>query len=220
LREQAHDIWSAQAIVCVPNVLAARGDIAALQAMIGDVDVPGGWAAVEQAAKVARAVRLRESGRADEIDAEQTRDAVLAVITSAVSDLPPQFAEAVDCLLAAGRPELVQELLDRIDALEPAELIPLLEAEASRARARLAVLGGDRENAQRWYKRAVSAFREFATPFHLARAQLEYAELLASPGGDSGESVALRDEAIKTFEALDAKPWLERAEVLGSVVAA
>src|SRR5262249_30933789 len=90
----------------------------------------------------------------------------------------------------------------------------------ARARARLAARSGDTDQAVRWFKRAVSSFREFTTPFHLARAQLEYAELLASIAGGAEEAAALRDEAVGVFEALRAKPWLERAYALGSAVAA
>ena len=65
-------------------------------------------------------------------------------------------------------------------------------------------------------KRAIDLFRELSTPFYLARAQLQYAELL----GDTPDGRAIRDEAAATFEALGAVPWLTRARSLASEVVA
>ena len=108
------------------------------------------------------------------------------------------------------------ELLERVDALKPVQLLPLLDAEAARARARLAAFRDDLAEAQKWFRRSIDLFRELGTPFYLARAQVQYAELL----GDDADARALRDEAAATFETLGAAPWLERARALGSAVPA
>ena len=139
---------------------------------------------------------------------------------SAESGVPVLFAEGVDCAFAAGRADVVEELLARVDALKPAQLIPLLDAEAARARARLAAARGEDQLADQWFRRAIDLFTELATPFHLARAQLEYAELLAIAGRPEAEIGRQRDEAAAVFTALRAKPWLARAAALGSRVAA
>jgi class 3 adenylate cyclase/tetratricopeptide (TPR) repeat protein len=219
LREQGHDLWASQTIVSLPHVLAARGDTEQLTGLVDDIGAERGWAAVASAGKVAHAVMLRETGHAAE-SVQEAGEAMLETLETAVSDVPWQFAETVECAFAAGRPEVVDELLERIDALAPSELIPLLEAEAVRARGRLAAHRGDSEEAERWFRRATHLFLELATPFYLARAQLEFAELLASREGDGAETAALRDEATNVFEELRARPWLDRARSLRSAVAA
>jgi hypothetical protein len=134
--------------------------------------------------------------------------------------VPFEFAETVECAFAAGQPEVVEELLERVEALKPAQVAPLLEAEVARARARLAAHAGRADEAERWFKAAVQHLRELGTPFCMARAQLQYAEVLAGTTGRDGEVAALRDEASETFEVLGARPWLDRARALGSAVAA
>jgi tetratricopeptide (TPR) repeat protein len=123
----------------------------------------------------------------------------------------------VDCAFAAGELDRVQQLIRAVDGFKPAQLLPLLEAEATRARARLAAHSGDLQAADELFRRAVALFRELETPFYLARAQLEYAELLVRSGRDGPD---LRGEATLVFGALDAKPWLERARRLETAVAA
>jgi tetratricopeptide (TPR) repeat protein len=179
---------------------------------------PSGWAETDVSRPVERALLLRAAGRVD-YSVPEVRDAVISMMEIAVSHVPLVFSDAVDCAFAAAQPGAVQELIDRVDALPPSQLLPLLEAEAARARARLAVSRGEREDAEHWYKRAVHLFDELATPFYLARAQLEYAELLAQDGDDAAAG-ALHDEAARVFESLDARPWLERAQALVSEVAA
>ncbi len=219
LREQANDIWTAQALVAMPMVFAARGDQAGLQALLQSVGGDGGWSVVNHAAALCQAMLMRETGRAVEA-VDDAVAAVLGVIEIAESGVPTMFAEGVDCAFAAGRTDIVEELLARVDALKPAQLLPLLDAEAARARARLAALRGEDQVAEQWFRRAIDLFTEFATPFHLARAQLEYAELLASTDRPEAEIAKPRDEAAALFADLKAEPWLERAAELGSRVAA
>jgi hypothetical protein len=99
-------------------------------------------------------------------------------------------------------------------------MLPLLEAEATRARARLAAHRGEPESADRGFRRAIKMFGELQTPFYLARAQLEYAELLSATSRDAARVEALRGEAAAVFEAVGARPWLERAATLRPAVAA
>ncbi len=219
VRGGAQDIWAAQAFVLLPYVLSARGELDALQALFDELGSSFGWPDVEAQARLGRAMILRDTQRAGE-SVSLAQDTFDSAAESGVSHIPFEFAEAVDCALAADDPAVARALIERVDGLKPAQLLPLLEAEASRARARLAAHEGDVAGAERWFKRAVDHLRELATPFSLARAQLEYAELLASRGTDGDEAVALRAEAAKVFERLGARPWLARAEALGSAVAA
>jgi class 3 adenylate cyclase/tetratricopeptide (TPR) repeat protein len=211
----ADDIWSAQTGVTMPVVLAARGDTAGLEALRLRLGA-GGWHQVEHAHAVARAVVERETTGGSEAVAEAC-EAVRELIQGGTSEMPTVFAEAVDCAFAAGDIARVEQLLATVDDLKPAQLTPLLDAEATRARARLAAHRTELETADELFRRAIGLFRELGTPFYLARAQLEYAELRARSGQDGGAST---DEALAVFEALAATPWLERARRLEAAVAA
>jgi class 3 adenylate cyclase/tetratricopeptide (TPR) repeat protein len=219
LAETGDDIWTAQAKPFLPQILAARGDAAGLQAMLEQLGAVPGWAEIQWMLQSGRAVILRETGRVQEA-VRDAREAALAVLDTAVSHVPVLFAEAVESAFAAGDPGVVDELLERVAALQPAQLIPMLDAEATRARARLAAHRGDGAAADQAFRRAIGLFRELDTPFALARTQLEHAELLGAAERNADEAQALRNEAASAFEALGAAPWLERARGLGSVVAA
>jgi hypothetical protein len=164
-------------------------------------------------------VILRETGRCEEAVREAC-DALLAPMDSGLSHIPLQFGEAVETAFVAGDPAAVEALLDRIDQLQPAQLIPLLEAEAARARARLSAHRGDLEGADRSFRRGLELFGDLETPFATARIQLEHAELLLRAGYDANEGESLRDAAASVFERLGAEPWLARARALGAAVAA
>jgi tetratricopeptide (TPR) repeat protein len=219
LREEADDIWAGQATMLLPHVLAARGDLDGLRGLLGQVEQGSGWRELEVTIKVSRAVILRETGHAQEA-VNEARDGALAQIESALSHLPFLYLEAVECAFAADQPDVVRELVDRVDALKPAELIPLLEAEAVHARARLAVLDGDPAAADQWFRRAIDLLTEIGTPFLLARAQLGYAEFVVSVGGDAAASGSLRDQALSAFRRMKATPWIDRAQALEPAVAA
>jgi hypothetical protein len=158
-------------------------------------------------------------GRAEEA-VGQACDAVLAGVESGVSDFPLAFGEAVDTAFAAADPAAGEMLLARIDQLPPAQLLPLLEAEAARARARLAAHRDDLKAADRWFRRGLELFSELATPFATARIQLEYAEFLQRVGYDATDAQSLRDAAASVFEDLGAEPWVARARAFGASVAA
>jgi hypothetical protein len=157
LREEADDAWAEQATGMLPHVLAARGDLDGLRAMLEQVRRGSEWNQVEVTIRVGRAVILRESGHAEEAVGE-ARDGALALITTALSNLPFLYLEAVECAFAADQTAVVRELIDRVDALRPAELIPLLEAEVVHARARLAVHEVDAAAADQWFRRAIDLF--------------------------------------------------------------
>jgi tetratricopeptide (TPR) repeat protein len=219
LGDQGDDIWTAQAKPFLPQILAARGDAAGLQAMLEQLGAPTDRAEIQWLLQSGRAVILRETGSVQQA-VRDAREAALAVLDTALSHVPVLFAEAVESAFAAGDPAVVDDLLERVAALQPAELIPMLDAEATRARARLAAHRGDAAAADQAFRRAIGLFRELDTPFALARTQLEHAELLDGAGRDADEARALRGEAASAFEALAATPWLERARGAGSVIAA
>jgi class 3 adenylate cyclase/tetratricopeptide (TPR) repeat protein len=214
LRQQI-DIWTAQAVVSIPTVLAARGDFDAIRTLLNDF-AAGGWPAVEVAAKISLATAHR--GNPDAISLiSEAREAALALIPRGTSETPALVAELFDSAFAVDDLGTVRTLLGVIGSLKPAELLPLLDAEATRARASLDAHIGDPEAADQHFRRAIGLFRELDTPFYLARAQLEYVELLIGTERDPG---SLLDEAIANFEALRAQPWLDRARALNPAVTA
>jgi ATP/maltotriose-dependent transcriptional regulator MalT len=96
-----------------------------------------------------------------------------------------------------------------VEALQPGDLTPSRPAQRSRFRARLDATQGRDEKVEENFRAAEALFREFDLAFYLAATQLEHAEWLAAQGrGDEAEP--LLDEARKTFEGLEARPWLER----------
>jgi predicted ATPase/class 3 adenylate cyclase len=211
LRERADDIWTAVVVTMMPLILSPRGDVQGL------LDLRNGswgkftdWSEAAVGYKFADAIIARDSGQPEEA-LDDALWAAKQLIGRFVSQVPFVFAEAVECAFAANRPEVVAELIHDADRLTPAELIPLLEAEVIRARARLAAHRGEAEKAEQWFRRATHLFRELATHFYLARAQLEHAELLRTLNADPTETERLRDEAAAVFEELGATPWLERA---------
>jgi class 3 adenylate cyclase/tetratricopeptide (TPR) repeat protein len=217
--EHADDIWSAQTAVTLPVVLAARGDVARLAVLGQRLGAAEGWSAVERAEQIARAVIAREAGYRSEAITDAS-EAVVQLLQGSTSEAPPLFAEVVECAFAAGDIDVVKELLAAVDGLKPAQLLPLLDAEAARARARLAAHSDDYDGADHHFRRAIALFRELETPFFLARAQLEYAELLNRAGRDANEAERSREQAEAVFESLGAKPWLTRAKALPTPVAA
>jgi tetratricopeptide (TPR) repeat protein len=200
------DQWSFQALVQITWILVNRGEMAKALELLEPLSVDTGWAEPMVMAQSGRAGILREMDEPARALGE-ARQAALWVIDRSLSHGPVEFAEAVECAFDANELDVVRELLARIDALKPVQLIPLLDAEAMRARGRLAAADGDLESAQHWFRRSIDLTREHEAPFPLARAMLQYSEVL----GAADEARALRDEAIELFEALGATPWLERA---------
>ncbi len=212
LIERGDDLWSAQAVTTVPLVLAARGEIDRLAEMLERYSAQG-WTVLDRYTVVAHAIVERERGRAPE-SLEDAAHGVRELLDIGESSAAMFFAELVDCSFAAGQPDIVRGLLEAADGLKPAQVGPGLDAEAARARALLAAHDGDAERAEQWLRRAIDLFRELATPFPLARAQLQYAELLAEVGSREDDLGKLRDEASAIFEQLGARPWLVRAGAL------
>jgi class 3 adenylate cyclase/tetratricopeptide (TPR) repeat protein len=120
------------------------------------------------------------------------------------------FVVAVDAALQLGDLGKAEELLALVEELPPGQYPGFLCAQASRFRARLAAVRGDRESVDDLFKGAAALFRELETPFPLAVTQLEYAEWLSSQSRRD-EAEPLLAEARGVFERLAAKPWLERA---------
>ena len=79
----------------------------------------------------------------------------------------------------------------------------------ARARARLAVRGGERELAESMFKSAAAMFRELGMPLWIATTVAEQSEWLQREGR-AQQADQITEEAAAIFERLDAKPWLRR----------
>ncbi len=135
------DVWSSQAVVSIPSVLVGRGEFDALRELLDGIS-PAKWPALEAAARISEASANRGAPGAREL-VPAAREAALGLIPRSTSEMPGVVAELLDCAFAADDLDTVRTLLDAISSLKPAQLLPLLDAEATRARARLAAYTGD-----------------------------------------------------------------------------
>jgi len=122
------------------------------------------------------------------------------------------LVEALTASFALGDLEKIGDLLTRIETLLERSDAPYLAAQAARFRARLIGQAEGAAAAEPHYRQAASAFREMASPFHLAVVSLERAEGL----GETDEARTLRDEARASFERLGARPWVDRAAAIAA----
>ena len=119
------------------------------------------------------------------------------------------FVWGVEAAFALGNLGKVEELLAAVEVLPPGHRPPLLQAQATRVRARLAAARGERDGVEVGFKAAAGMLRELGLPFWLAVTLLEYAEWLAKDG-DAKRAEPLLTEARAIFMGLGAQPWLDR----------
>jgi predicted ATPase/class 3 adenylate cyclase len=114
---------------------------------------------------------------------------------------------AVASTLALGENAPADELLSTIEELPPGLRPPFLEAQAHRFRARM-------NEEEAGFKAAAGGFREYNFPFWLAVTELEHGEWLVLRDR-AADAEPLLAEARLIFGRLEAKPWLERAPLVG-----
>jgi tetratricopeptide (TPR) repeat protein len=145
----------------------------------------------------ATAVLSRAEGRHDDALAAGVRTLDAApVFGLSFQSVKHGLVDAVEAALALGNSEKAEELLAIVERLPPGQKPPYLDAHAKRIRSRMS---GDPAGLEA----AARLFRERAIPFWVGVTTLEHAELTGS-----GES---RSEALRIFEQLGARPWIERA---------
>jgi class 3 adenylate cyclase/tetratricopeptide (TPR) repeat protein len=204
----------------IAELAGARGDPAEARRMLAliadhkesaDVQERSGYAALS-------AIALRAEGRHEEAlaacnEALETTELLGAGVPA---DMKISLSEGLECALALGRLDTVDELLGRIDAIPPGKRPPFLRAQAARFRARLAAARGEDDGVEQGFKTAGAVFREHGLTFQLATTELERGEWLAGQGR-AEEAGPLLAEAREIFERLETGPWLERAEAASSV---
>jgi tetratricopeptide (TPR) repeat protein len=217
-RKETETAWGTFSAT-LTRILVHRGELQEAQRLVDSLPVDESTDLQEQTVQsLARTALLRARG----LHAEALGEAD-SVAASADAGGPAAYAndgalEAIEIALELGDVPGAAERLARLDALPPVKLVPLLDAQRTRLRARLAVQTGDAAEAEVRFKAATAHMRELDLPFHLAVAQVEQAEWLAADGR-SEDAAALVAEARETFERLGATPWLERAERVGAQVA-
>jgi class 3 adenylate cyclase/tetratricopeptide (TPR) repeat protein len=160
---------------------------------------------------LADALTLHAEGRPQQAVevGEESRSAFRSIRSAHYAGLA--LAEAIEAALDAGDAARAESLMREGEDLPPMERRPLLTAQLSRLRGRLAVRQGDSEAAERLFAAAAAGFRDVGDRFWTAVAQLERAEaLLAS--GRAVEAEPDLAEARGMFEELGARPWLARAD--------
>ncbi|MGH2769103.1 MAG: hypothetical protein ACRDJF_01050, partial [Actinomycetota bacterium] len=123
------------------------------------------------------------------------------------------FIQATHAAFALGKIDKVEQLLEMIEALPPGERSPLLEAQLSRFRARLAQVLGKQEGIVPSFEKAAGIFQELGTPFWRAVTLLEHGEWLHT-WARRVDAEAILTEAKYLFQRLKARPFLERLERL------
>jgi class 3 adenylate cyclase/tetratricopeptide (TPR) repeat protein len=196
------------------NLALARGDVAGARAAVeaglaqSDTDEVQGLLAF----------RMMEARvlRAEQRPLEALTAAREALAIRELSALHPFYKlawiEACEAAFDLGDQEQIDELLGEVERLPPSERTPRLVAQEARFRSRLLALRGDRDGAAELLARAVDGFRALQTPYPLAMALVEQAEL----GVD--DPAPLLAEAREIFERLGATPWLDRVDALERAV--
>jgi class 3 adenylate cyclase/tetratricopeptide (TPR) repeat protein len=161
----------------------------------------------------ARAAVLRADGHlAEALAAGGDAAEAAASLNIGFQGVKQGLVEALESALALGELGRASELLAAVEKLKPGLRPPYLEAHAHRIRARL-------DDAEPHFKTAEQLFREYGIPFWLAVTEVEHAEWLTAH--ERAEDAApLLAEARQTFERLEARPWVERADQVGIEVAA
>jgi tetratricopeptide (TPR) repeat protein len=157
------------------------------------------------------ALVLMAYGRsADALAAAEEALAVREFLGTAQEVVKEAFVTSVEAALELDDVDKAEELVGVFEGLPRGRLPDYLVAQAARFRAALAARRGDADEAERRFKSSIGRFREIATRFWVAVAELEYAEWLQAEGRDD-DAAALLAEAREIFEALGATPWLDRA---------
>jgi class 3 adenylate cyclase/tetratricopeptide (TPR) repeat protein len=191
----------------------ARGDLAGARAAFetGSAQLDSDEPQLRLGNRLFEAMLLRAEGRLPEaLDAARE-----ALELRELSTLHPFYKqawiEACETAFAIGAEAQVEELLGEVERLPPSDRTPRILAQEARFRGRLLALRGDPNGAAELLSRAIDGFRAMQTPYPLAIALVEQAEL----GVDPAPVLA---EAREIFERLGAKPWLERIDALERAV--
>jgi tetratricopeptide (TPR) repeat protein len=195
-------------------VHAARGDRAALEALLAGPDPESEWQELRMMETTAKSLALHATGQ-PAAAAERVESVLpeLAEINRGTTTL--FLADAVEILLAAGRGDAAAQLGGRQGVVPP----PLLEPPRLHAQARVLIDGGEDEAAEVVLREATERLRGLQTPYLLARCLHDLAALLRRQDRDA-EASPLLHEARELFTQLGATVWIERVDALRAPAAA
>ena len=197
----------------VSVILAARGELAALEAAIAAAPPPSEWNELRTMETLAHAVARCATGQtaqaAELVTSVADELAQLSTVPVAVFLL-----DAVDILLAAGRRDVASRLTGG-DLPEP----PLIAPQRLQVKAMLHADAGASTAAEEAFRLALTELRKIESPFALARC-LHHLGALLRAGRNPDEGFELLRDADELFERLGATAWLERNRVLIAQVAA
>jgi class 3 adenylate cyclase/tetratricopeptide (TPR) repeat protein len=132
-------------------------------------------------------------------------------------DYPLFWVPAIEFSLAAGRLAEARRLLAQVADTPYGLTPPYLRAQLPRMRSLIAGAEGDDNGAAATdLALAIDGLRSYGSPYYVARAQLELAELLTRTGR-AAEARAHAEAAHTAFTALGAVPWAERAAATASL---
>jgi class 3 adenylate cyclase/tetratricopeptide (TPR) repeat protein len=192
----------------------ARGDLAGARAAFetGSAQLASDESQSLLGNRLFEAMLLRAEGRLPEaLDAARE-----ALELRELSTLHPFYKqawiEACETAFALGDEAQVEELLGEVERLPPSDRTPRILAQEARFRGRLLALRSDPTAAAELLSRAVEGFRAMQTPYPLAIALAEQAELGVE------DPAPLLAEAREIFERLGAAPWVKRLDELDRAV--
>jgi tetratricopeptide (TPR) repeat protein len=208
---QAGYIWGLFSLVS--EVYIPRGSLDEARDLLASLSRAETSADVQErtAYLAAKAALLRATGSPDDaLAAAETALEEIAILGATSQSIRFAFLEALESALALGELDRVDRLIEQIDELRPRERSAFLRAQAARFRALIAAARGEHDSVEQGFKTAEQILLEHGMPFRLAVVQLEHAEWLSSQNRTE-EAEPLVAETRETFERLEAKPWLERA---------
>ena len=140
-------------------------------------------------------------------------EAIMARVVPAAIGEPGElrFApDAIEALLALGRPDEAKRLTDRLEQQGQALRSPSARAAALRCRGLHAAVAGSSEDALAHFERALAAHEQVPIPFDRARTLFAYgaAQRRAKRRRDARTSL---EAALDSFERLGARLWAEQA---------
>ena len=202
-------------LVSIPVIDVARGDVAGAERILEIFEGYGRSSDVQQVAAYAcaNASVLRAHGKFQEALKSARLAVAVAEQVGYTGTIKVGFTQGIGAAFSLGDLDAVRGFVRAIDEINPGIELPFLRALADRTRARLAVIEGDEETAERHFKAAIGLFREIGIPYWRALSQIEFAEALVA-AGRADDAASLAQEARDTLDRLGASTWLERLDKL------
>ena len=202
-------------LVSIPVINVARGDIAGAERILEIFEGYGRSSDVQEVAAYAcaNASVLRAHDKYREALEMAGRAVSVAKQVGYTGTVKVGFTQGIGAAFSLGELDAVRGFIGEIDLIPPGIDVPFLRALADRTRARVAVIEGDEETAERHFKAAIGLFRETGIPYWRALSQIEFAEALVT-AGRADDASSLAQEARDTLDWLGASTWLERLDKL------